>query len=184
MSSSKKDNKKPAKITPLAQYFIDRIRERRLELGISPEKLSREISPFDGDSIVRKIENEFTSNKYTPGTLKKAAYYLGLTMEDILPDTLLPDDTLQDKTKIPILKEMSAKAALRSLLEEGYFDEGRTRYEIREYANRFFDEEKPENFFDPALEDVYYEAKLIKVEADESNKLIRFQRNPTYDPNA
>src|SRR5690606_7926844 len=170
--------------TPLAQYIIDRIRARRLELGISVKELSSEIAPFGGDSIVGTIESPKRSAKYTPTTLKKAIAYLGLNMADVLPNTLLPDDTLQDKTKIPILKGMSAKAALRSLLEEGYFHEGRTRYEVREYANRFFDDEKPENFFDPSLEDLYNEGKLIKLEPDGTNKLIRFQQNPNYDPNA
>lgn len=38
-------------------------------------------------------------------------------------------------------------------------------------------------FFDPALEALYNEGKLIKLEPNETNKLIRFQRNPEYDPN-
>ncbi|WP_257670915.1 hypothetical protein [Parapedobacter tibetensis] len=58
--------------------------------------------------------------------------------------------------------------------------------EISEYANRFFDDEKPKNFFDPSLEDLYNEGKLVKIDPDKSNneKLIRFQRNLEYDPNA
>jgi len=174
------------RITPLAQYVIDVIRLRRLELGISGKLLSKRISPFGGDSIVGGIERESTSLKYTTATLKKALKELGLSMDDILPNKLLSDDTLQDKTKIPILKGMSVRAALNSLLEEGYFNEPRLRREITEYYNSFFQPEdyKEDNYFSAQLEDLYNAGKLVKLEPDATNKLIRFQRNPEYDPNA
>jgi len=80
---------------------------------------------------------------------------------------------------------MSVKATLNSLLEEGYFDEPRLRREITEYYNSFFkpEEYKDDNYFYAQLEDMYNEGKLIKLEPDETDKLIRFQRNPEYDPN-
>lgn len=157
-----------------------------MELGISGKKLSKLISPFGGDSIVGGIEREATSLKYTTTTLKKVLKVLKLSMEDILPKEILSDDTLQDKTKIPILKGMSVKAALNSLLEEGYFDEPRLRREITEYYNSFFqpEEYKEDNSFSAQLEDLYNEGKLIKLEPNGPNKLTRFQRNPEYDPNA
>lgn len=183
MSSKKKSDKKPAKITPLAQHYIDVFRNGRLERGISPEELSKEISPFEGDSLVRKIENQFTSNKYTPATIKRAMVFLKIPSDIVFPATLLSSDTLQEKTKLIILKGMTAIAAVRSLLEEGYFEEGRTRHETWEFANGFYEEKKSEKFFDPALEALYNEGKLIKLEPGATNKLIRFQRNPEYDPN-
>ncbi|MBK1440745.1 hypothetical protein JHJ32_12160 [Parapedobacter sp. ISTM3] len=83
---------------------------------------------------------------------------------------------------------MSVRAALNSLLEEGYFDEPRLRREITEYYNSFFkpEEYKNDNYFSAQLEDLYNEGKLTKLDPDKSKdeKLIRFQRNPTYDPNA
>ena len=80
---------------------------------------------------------------------------------------------------------MSVKAALNSLLEERYFDEPRLRREITEYYNSFFQPEdyKEDNYFSAQLEDLYSEGKLVKLEPDETDKLIRFQRNPEYDPN-
>jgi len=39
------------------------------------------------------------------------------------------------------------------------------------------------NYFPAQLEDLYNAGKLIKLEPDNINKLIRFQLNPEYDPN-
>ncbi len=178
--------KKPSKITPLDQYIIDKIRTRRLEEGLSGRELSRRVTLSENPTRIGGIESPLKNNKYTSSILKKVVKELGWTVHDVLPKELLSDDTLQDKTKTPILKGMSVKAALNSLLEEGYFNEPRLRREITEYYNSFFQPEdyKEDNYFSAQLEDLYNEGKLIKLEPDETNKLIRFQRNPEYDPNA
>lgn len=173
---------KVGRITPLSQYIIDRIRERRLELGISAKMLSEKISQFNGDSVVGNIESIKTSLKYTTSTLKKAVKALGWTLKDVLPAELLPDDTLQDKTKIPILKGMTMPAILNSLLEEGYFDEPRDRNEITAYCNTFYDKDNQKEVtdFSAALEDFYLKHSLIKIEPnkEKGEKLIKFQKNP------
>ena len=178
--------KKSVKITQFSQRLIDNCRIRRLEKGKSQKRLSEKVSESQNTSIIGNIENPGRSGKYTTSILKKVVKELDWTMSGALPDKLLSDDTLQDKTKIPILKGMSVRAALNSLLEEGYFDEPRLRREITEYYNSFFQPEdyKEDNYFSAQLEDLYNAGKLIKLEPDETNKLIRFQRNPEYDPNA
>jgi len=180
--------KKPSKVTPLDQHIIDKIRIRRLEKNLSGRELSRRVTLSENPTRIGGIESPLKNNKYTSSILKKVVAELDWTLHDVLPDELLSDDTLQDKTKIPILKGMSVRAALNSLLEEGYFDEPRLRREITEYYNSFFkpEEYKNDNYFSAQLEDLYNEGKLTKLDPDKSKdeKLIRFQRNPTYDPNA
>lgn len=179
--------KKRGRVTALSQYFIDYIRIERLEQDISAPQLSREIAPFDGDSLVGQIEYEYSNAKYTPTTLKKALNYFGKTMQAILPEELLDNDTLIEKTKIPILKTMSVKAALNSLIEEGYFDEPRLRSEITFYYNSFLPQEnyKKDSDFSAQLESLYNEGKLLKVQDDngqnKEDKLIRFIRNTDFN---
>lgn len=171
------------KVTALSQYFIDYFRTERLERGISAKKLSIDISPFEGETLVGQIEYEYSTAKYTPTTLKKALNYFCLTMQDILPDELLDDDKLIEKTRIPILKKMSVKAALNSLLEEGYFDTPRLRSEITAYYNSFLTKEdhKKDSDFSAQLEDLYNEGRLLKVQMDDEDekkaKLIHFVGN-------
>ena len=171
------------KITALSQYFIDYFRVERLERGISAKELSIHIAPFDGETLVGQIEYEYSSAKYTATTLKKALNYFGLNMEDILPDELLDDDQLVEKTRIPILKKMSVKAALNSLLEDGYFDTPRLRSEITAYYNSFLEQEdhKEDSYFSAQLEELCNEGKLLKLKDDDATdkegKLIRFVHN-------
>lgn len=171
------------KVTALSQYFIDYFRVERLERGISAKKLSVAISPFEGETLVGQIEYEYSAAKYTPTTLKKALNYFDLNMEDILPDELLDDDQLIEKSRTHILKKMSVKAALNSLLEEGYFDTPRMRSEITAYYNSFLKKQdhKKDSDFSAQLEDLCNEGKLLKVqicdEDEKKTKLIHFVRN-------
>jgi len=171
------------KVTALSQYFIDYFRVERLERGISAKKLSIGIAPFEGETLVGQIEYEYSSAKYTSTTLKKALNYFCLTMQDLLPDELLDDDQLIEKTRIPILKKMSVKAAFNSLIEEGFFDIPRLRSEITAYYNSFLEQEdhKEDTYFSAQLEELCNEGKLLKLKDDDADdkkgKLIRFVRN-------
>lgn len=144
------------------------MRARRLELGISAKELSEQISLFGGESVVGNIESVSTSLKYTTSTLRKAVEALDWTLKDVLPNELLDDDTLQDKTCIPILKGMSIKAALNSLLEQGFFDEPHDIKAVTAYYNTFFkpEDQKVDSDFSAQLEDLYNEGKLTKIPAD------------------
>lgn len=178
--------KKRGKVTALSQYFIDYVRIERLERDMSAPELSKEIAPFDGSSLVGQIEYEYSDAKYTSTTLKKALNHFGKTMQDILPEDLLDNDKLLEKTKILILKKMSIRAALNSLLEEGFFKEPKLRSEITAYYNSFLSEEnhKKDSDFSAQLEDLYNEGKLLKIQGDKGqnkeDKLIRFIRNPDF----
>lgn len=78
---------------------------------------------------------------------------------------------------------MSIKAALNSLLEEGYFDIPRLRSEITVYYNSFLsqEDEKIDSDISSSLENLYIEGRLLKIQLgrddEQKNNLIRFVRN-------
>lgn len=175
--------KQLGKITAFTQNIIDTFRTLYSEEGISGREFSRRITGDPLSTRVGNIENIYNNDKYSPELMKKALNYFGLTMQDILPDELLDDDQLIEKTRIPILKKMSVKAALNSLLEEGYFDTPRLRAEITAYYNSFLEKEdhKENSYFSAQLEELYNEGKLLKLKDDDATdkegRLIRFVRN-------
>lgn len=178
--------KPKGKITAFAQHIIDTFRVLYLENEISGREFSRIITDQTNSTRVGSIESEFNNDKYSPELIKKALNYFGLTMQDILPDELLDDDHLVEKTKIPILKQMSIKAALNSLIQEAYFDTPRLRAEITSYYNSFLSEEdkKIDSDISSSLESLYIEGKLLKVQPNDADKdkvkLIRFERNMDF----
>lgn len=178
--------KSKGKITALAQHIIDSFRTLYLEKEISARKFSSEITDGTNPTRISGFENVYNNETYTPELIKKALNYFGLTMQDILPEELLDNDQLVEKTRIPILKQMSIRAALNSLLEEGYFNTARLRSEITTYYNSFLAEtaHKKDSDFSAQLEDLYNEGKLLKVKVSDEDEsktlLIRFVRNKEY----
>jgi len=175
--------KPKGKITAFAQHIIDTFRVLYLEEEISGREFSRIITDETNPTRVGGIESEYNNEKYSPELTKKALNHFGLTMQDILPDELLNDDQLIEKTRITILKKMSIKAALNSLIQDGYFDTPRLRAEITSYYNSFLSEEdkKADSDISSSLESLYIEGKILKIQSndadDKKGKLIRFVRN-------
>lgn len=175
--------KSKGKITAFAQHIIDTFRVLYSEEGISGREFSRIITEETNPTRVGSIESEYNNDRYSPELTKKALNHFGLNMQDILPDELLDDDQLIEKTRIPILKKMSIKAALNSLIHDGYFDTPRLRAEITAYYNSYLSEEdkKLDSDISSSLESLYIERKLLKVQMDDEDekkaKLIRFVRN-------
>lgn len=175
--------KPKGKITAFAQHIIDTFRVLYLEEEISGREFSRIITDHTNPTRVGSIESDSNNDKYSPELIKKALKHFGKTMMDILPDELLDDDQLIEKTRIPILKKMSIKAALNSLLEEGYFNIPRLRSEITAYYNSFLsqEDEKIDSDISSSLENLYIEGRLLKVQLggddEQKTNLIRFVRN-------
>ena len=122
------------KITPFTQYIIDQVRIRRLEIELSQRDLSLEIS--NSESLVGNVENENDSHKYTGSQMELIAATVKCTVDDLFPDEILSDDTLQPKTKVVILKGMGPMAMLNSLLENGDFKDAKSLNEITALCNQ------------------------------------------------
>jgi|GEM_PF-751540 len=178
--------KEKGKITAFAQHIIDTFRTLYSNKDISGRKFSREITEGSNPTRISNLENVYNNDKYSPELIIKGLNYFGKTMQEILPDDLLDDDALIEKTRIPILKGMSIKAALNSLIEEGYFNEPKLRAEITAKYNSFVPREKhkKDSDFSAQLEELYNEGKLLKVFNDKGHKkedkLIRFVRNTDF----
>jgi transcriptional regulator with XRE-family HTH domain len=74
-------------ITPIEQYVIDRIRELRLEKGISQRELSRLLDLTDG--FIGKVETPKERAKYNLSHLNEIAKIFKCSPKDFLPDEAL-----------------------------------------------------------------------------------------------
>jgi len=165
---------KEIKLTPTEQYIIDKVRECRLEKGLSQKRLSEIISPSGDSSAVGKIESITTSHKYTDHQLNIIANHFGCTIYDFYPRVPL-DDFPQVKTKVAIPKGLGPTGIINALLEEGkFFTEPRTIREITEYCNSIYGEDRLVTDYTAILERVSAKGDLKKIELESGN--IQYQQ--------
>ncbi|PSL18602.1 helix-turn-helix domain-containing protein [Dyadobacter jiangsuensis] len=74
-----------AKITELEQYVIDRVKARRLELGISQKELAHLLNASEG--WVGLVESTKTDDKYSLRRINDLAKILNCSPKDFLPDS-------------------------------------------------------------------------------------------------
>ena len=72
-----------AQLTDIEQYVIDRVKERRLELGISQKELSFLLNASEG--WVGLVESSRTDDKYNLRRLNDLARVLNCSPRDFLP---------------------------------------------------------------------------------------------------
>ena len=152
------------KVTPLTQYIIDEVRIRRLEQGISQKKLSELISPSEDTSLVGKVESANSPHKYSGPQLELIADKLGCSVQDFFPTDFLPDDSLQPKTKVAIIKRMGPIAMLNSMLENGYFKDERSLNEITADCNKKSGVIRKTTDFSSTIAGLLDQKKLIKIQ--------------------
>ncbi|MDR6809671.1 transcriptional regulator with XRE-family HTH domain [Dyadobacter sp. BE34] len=73
-----------AKLTELEQYVIDRVKARRIELGISQKELSHLLNASEG--WVGLVESTKTDDKYSLRRINDLAKILNCSPKDFLPD--------------------------------------------------------------------------------------------------
>ena len=71
-------------ITPIEQYVIDRVREYRLEKGMSQRELARLLDLTDG--VIGKIETPKERAKYNISQLNEIAKIFKCSIKDFFPD--------------------------------------------------------------------------------------------------
>ncbi|MGN6602443.1 MAG: helix-turn-helix domain-containing protein [Ginsengibacter sp.] len=71
--------------TPIQQYVIDRVREIRLEKGISQEKLSIALG-FESQGYISKIESKNYDDHYNIDHLNEIAKIFGCSSREFWPE--------------------------------------------------------------------------------------------------
>ena len=72
------------KLTEIEQYVVDRVREKRIQSGLTQAVLSvaMELNP----KFVGNVERANTDDKYNINHLKKISEILGCSMRDFFPE--------------------------------------------------------------------------------------------------
>ncbi len=80
-----------AKITPIEQYVIDKVREKRLKAGLTQAVLSvsMDLSP----KFVGNVESVRADDKYNINHLNKLAIILECSIKDFFPDEPIQDSS-------------------------------------------------------------------------------------------
>jgi hypothetical protein len=170
-------------ISLLNNYIINIVRSIRLELDITQQDLSRQITPYSETNLVGLIESDKTVTTYNDNHLNiivrnfsEKAKLLGkektdYTIYDLYPTKALPEQLIT-KTIDLIPKGLQATGALNLLLEKKtlFFDEWHTVKEITIYCNNFTSRDWKTTDF-----------TSVVARAEESGKLIRSSENdPKY----
>ncbi len=170
-------------ISLLHNYIINVVRSIRLELDISQQDLSKEITTYSETNLVGLIESDKTATTYNDnhlniivGKFSEKAKLLGrekvdYTIYDLYPPKPLPEQ-LSNKIIDSIPKELQATGTLNFLLEKKtpFFKELHTVKEITTYCNDFMSRDWKTTDF-----------TSVVARAVESGKLIRSSENdPRY----
>lgn len=157
--------KKVIKIAPVEQYIIDRVREIRLKLNITAEKLSEKVSPSNSIGFVGNIESSAKAATYTDHNLNLIAAIFSKYAKELNDDSIQKDYTVYDfypkepLDDTPIIKRAyitplspGPTNTLNRVIEEtDFFDIARSLKEITEYCNRFDSTERKTTSFTSPL---------------------------------
>ena len=84
-----------SEISKIEQYVIDRVREKRIEAGISQVSLSVDMEL--NAKFVGNVESSKTPDKYNLNHLNKIAVIFKCSIKDFLPDHPIPGETSKKK---------------------------------------------------------------------------------------
>ena len=170
-------------ISSLHNYIINIVRSIRLELDITQQNLSKQITPYSETNLVGLVESDKTETCYNDNHLNIIAKFfseraklLGKEKIDYTVYDLYPYESLSEKLvpkTIDLLpKGLHATGTLNLLLEKKdlFFDEWHTVKEITTYCNSFMSQEWKTTDFTSVIS-----------RAEESGKLIRSSEiDPKY----
>jgi len=169
---------KEIKIAPVEQYIIDQVRKIRLELQITAESLSKEVSPSGSTGFIGNIESAVKAATYTDHNLniiakvfsEKAAQLnhesikKDYTLYDFYPENFL-DDQPRIKTSVIIPRKEGSTNALNGLIEDLiYFTEPKSQRQITDDTNAKENMDRKAESFSSPLNYAVKKKKLIKIE--------------------
>lgn len=174
-------------VLPVTQFIIDRVREIRLELGLSQRDVSKFISPDSDSNLLGGIEGLKRNNGYTDHNLniiaqgftehalqllseldEDAKKYSNIkseyTIYDFYPKMPL-SDIPQPKTKLEIPENTGPSGNLNAVLEtKDFLDQPRSIREITDYFNSFNNKNWKPNNLTSTLEYAVRKGKLKRME--------------------
>lgn len=131
-----------AAITKLSLCIINRVKLRRLVLGIPASRLANFLG--HDKSYIFNIEKDVLPAQYPPHEYPALAQSLDWEIHDLLPPDETDqksDGTLVEKVVLSLSIEADMQLVLEGMIADGFFNEGRT---IAETAKHLFIEGKPE----------------------------------------
>lgn len=185
-----------AYILPVMQYIIDRVREGRLELGLSQRDVSKILSPDTDSNLLGGIEGLSRNNGYTDHQLNMIAQaftqrakqllsdiseddikYLKIkseyTIYDFYPNVPL-SDVPQLKSKIDVPTNTGPSGTINAILEtKNFFDQPRTIREVADYCNSFHDKNWKPNNLTSTLDYAVKKGRLKKIELEAGRVLYQ-----------
>ncbi|MDM8173159.1 hypothetical protein RYH73_07995 [Olivibacter sp. CPCC 100613] len=129
-------------ITPLSAYVINRVKYRRLVLGISAYHLSQLLGK--SQNFVINIENSDLPGQYNTHDYPTLAKSLDWQIHDLLPPDEADqksDGTLVEKAVLSLSNETDMQLVLKGMIDHGFFDSDKT---ITDTAKHLFIEGKAE----------------------------------------
>ena len=183
-------------VLPVMQFIIDRIREIRLELGLSQRDVSKLINPDTDSNLLGSIEGLKRNNGYTDHHLNLIAHGFTQRAQQMLSELdanfirqsniksqytiydFYPKETLGDipqpKTKIDIPKNSGPSGTLNAILEtKDFFNQPHTIREITDYCNSFYNKDWKSNNLTSTLDYAVRKAKLKKIELPDGGVLYQ-----------
>lgn len=122
-----------AKITPLSLYIINRVKFRRLILGIPASKLSNFLK--HDDAYIFNIEKEQLKGQYPTHEYPGLAAALDWTIKDLLPpdDWDVGDGTKVEKKVLSLSNPDDMRLVLNGMIGNGFFHEPKSLTDVAKH---------------------------------------------------
>lgn len=173
--------KEPVLISALALYIINRIRQIRIELGLSQRDVSRILYPDSDNNLLGIIESNSRTNGFTDENLNKLARAfskrskaLGLdniyTVQDFYPPIPI-EELLVPKDVIEVPKELKQTGTLHLLLiekKDRFFNEWHSVSDIAAFCGKHADKVWTNNDFTAIVKVAVDDGKLVRKSDEEA----------------
>jgi len=148
-----------AKITLLSLYIINRVKFRRLVLGISSWYFATLIEK--SESFIYKIEDPDVQAQYNTHDYSAIAQALKWTIEDLLPPDNWPvgDGTKVEKKVLSLSNPEDMRLVVDGLVAYGFFNEPKSLTDVAKHL--YIDGKDDEKVLEGVLGEAVKEGKLI-----------------------
>ncbi|WP_257658752.1 hypothetical protein [Parapedobacter lycopersici] len=156
-----------AGITSLSVYIINRVKYRRLVIGLASKALSRILN--HSESYIASVESATNDNQYPAHEYAGLAKALNWTIKDLLPpdDAPVSDGTKVDKKVLSLSNPQDMRLVVEGLTEYGFFDKPKSLTDVAKHL--YIDGKEEEKVLGWVLEQLLTE-RLLKGNGSEYTK--------------